>query len=359
MIRSVCVAACVLAFAGCHKDDDDSSSGGNNGFSLDGVGGGEFKNTAKSGKDVSSTLGRLRTEMGGSTLSLNGLDYKASKSAGAVEFFNNVAKPQTSFSLSQAYGLGGVVVNESEQSEPNLVPDFENLELGDDCNRHAQSIDRLYDGMLSAMQTASDALTQFDSQDLPKGVERLTPSDNFAVAYRFDLANEELRKQGQPQELDNGGTLTGHLDVAAGSSASEVGLAGKLASGYSKDRNVAAINGDVAVLGSIDTKTITLHAKGNSKINNNDEGVTIDLGSETTVKLVGGKLPTVSIGMKVDGTARKGSEVRTAKSNIELGVSKIDDNHLQIAYKLEDGQNPPQSKTITLVSVNGRCQVQQ
>jgi hypothetical protein len=360
MIRSMTAFVCISAMIGCGKKDDDSSSSGPaRGPALGLVGGENFKNTAKNGADVSSTMGKLETEMKGGNFALQGVPRSKAKNSSLFSFMMGQVQPSQLAGTSRSFrGIG-----EQESPGPS-APSFTNLQFGGSCDSQAAQIDKIYESLIAGMRMASEQLTKLDSKNLPEGVTRLEADDKFAVGYAIDLSKQNLKDSTQDLEQEvpqigaeaQNAKVDGVMTLTAGANDNEVALSSTIKSNAKSEGGSAVIDGGITALGNVSAKTIRVKAIGSVSAQGSEQG-SGNFKGDQDLEIVGGANPAVTLKATIEGSSSDGSETKSGKVVASFKIAKVAAEKLQLSYSIDNGQEV-QQKDLMLVSSNGACKVQ-
>lgn len=348
--------SCVGIFTvSCGSKDDKGGSSGPNAEkpSLELVGASDFKNTAKSGKEVGAKF------------------QEVGKSAAEVKFSQNSRKNSSGSNHENVLALTSVRsflgdITIEDQDTPGSAPSKNsfNLDAGSDCASSLKFLDQTFAETSNALVSAAKQLDEVDGAQLQDGITRNPPNDQYAVSFTIDLAKVKSEEGDQ----SNRGSMntTGQAQIGAGANDKMAVLAVGIDAAGSDESMSGTVKGGFVVSADNAQKLIRLAANAAANMNVQDQnGKTQNAhGTLTTdIRLQAGANPSIGFTLSGNGNAVPSKEGNMAVSNsdhsfgADFKIEKLANNDVAVTYKiLQDGKTEGSKVTFTN-DANGQCVV--
>lgn len=323
-----------IGLVSCKKDGSGPAAGPTV-PSMQLVGMGSFKNTAKNGSEVASKL-RTTSQSFGSPTAAKNLRDAGSEIAIQDEFsFRDALQKQALRQHIDRF----LARTDSGEMTWELTPNFE-ISDGSPCDSGLSKIDEAYLTAATGLRTAADALEQAETSELPKGVKKITAGPQFAVAYSIDL-NSLTEQQMVEAAVDNA-KFSGEAMVGAGANASSAILGTGLAATVEMDGGQFKASGNIEFLANDSERSIATaivgSANGSIIAEGSSDRLDMNLSVDAKLSAKGGEEPQVSIQASTKGNANMGGESIDLATNMSFRLFENSAKNLALSMTI-DGQS--------------------
>lgn len=350
--------SCVGVFAvSCSKDDNDGGSSGPNVSrpGLDLVDVGDFKNTAKSGADVSAKFNQAST-------STKAVSFGSTRIRNATDTKSNIL----SLSSVQSFLSGSDFDGESETLKDEIP-------TANDCLSQLKTLDSVYKGAADGLKETANLLQKMDGE-LPDGIVRGAANDQYAVTYTIDLGKVTQEQTSSPNRRSGSiqtppstnAKISGLAMIGAGANSTTAVLSVGIDATATGDDGSGSFKGGFAAAAHTDQKLLKFSTNANiNAVGKDDSGKPETKRAAGTAKLVlqAGENP--SVDLSVTGTSNVTAEngsVGLADHDqsvaASIKVQKLANNDVGVSYSITaDAEEKKGELTLTTDLKTGTCTV--
>jgi hypothetical protein len=327
---TVLVAASMIQSCGKKEDDSSGGSSQTNLPSAGLVAGDEFRNTAKSTNEVAAKFksgceALANPQMGGRS---RGASCESKKTASSGDLTSSIA---SAFLTGRKFTAGSDSVDTVPQDGSPSIPSDDmkpsdlSLTTGSSCNKMIEGIKSSYNSAAKSLATVGQALVEFDahSGELPEGMTKSGPTDQYAVIYSMDLAkmkssseenNSMASSQQQSGRVKDDTKVEGSLSIGAGSNDSmavvgisadmkvfgqdtNVGLKSNMVTAVSIPEKLLKMSLDFGLAGRVPNKQETQDADSfTGLVSSSTSNLDLNINGNSYFTVKSGELPSVTIG---------------------------------------------------------------
>lgn len=344
-MKSVVVALMFssVAFVSCSKDEGGAGSGPTlpQMTLIDG----DFKNTAKSGTEVSTKLKQVAT------------------SAERTRMSDSVRRGTETPRIPRSQILSSARVT-SFLTQPSDAPKV-TIKDGENCASQLDALNDVYSQGAQALRSAADTLSSLDTADLPDGVTRQGPDAQFAVSYLFDLTKLDAQNtERQPEDR----RVTGLAKLGAGANSDSAILALAMNVSTQGKQGSGTINAASALAAYHATETLKLSSNGSASgtvVDDNGKGSPVTLSYDGLLAVQAGAKPSLAIEASAKGTGHVNAEgsIETSTETHDIAakvkIEKVSSTDVAVTYNvMADGKTEAGQLTMT-TDASGQCVVRE